>query len=221
MLPDGTEQKQDASQKGDSSVEGKETLKAETPTFTKDMLDKAVNDALSRAGRDAKTLAEMKTKLEAGTADLTAKQAAWLKKQEEDEEVAVADDMPALTALRARRQKKAEDEAKATELSEREAKLTARETELSEIVERDKVLKRTELAAEVAVEKGVSIDAILKLAKEDTREAYEMVAALLPKTAKELPVLITDSGRNRGGEDLSNLTPQEKIERGLEKLRKK
>ena len=150
-----------------------------------------------------------------------AKQVAWQKKLDDAEEEAVADDMPALTALRAERKRKADDAAKVTELTEREAKLAKREIELADIVERDRVLTRTQLAAEVAVDKGVSMDAILKLAKADTREAYEAVAEVLPK-AKELPVLISDSSRmNRGGIDLDSLSPREKIAAGIEEAKKK
>ncbi len=222
MPGDGTEQMQDTSvAKQDSSVEATGTQTAETPTFTKAMLDKAVSDALSKAGRSAKSLGEMEQKLNSGMAELVAQRATWQKEREEAEEAAIADDMPALTALRERRRKKAEEETKTAELTDREAKLAQREAELAEIVERDRILTRTQLAAEVAVEKGVSIDAILKLAKEDTREAYEVVAEVLPKT-KEPPVLVSDSGRNnRGGIDLDNMSPKEKIEMGLEKLRKK
>ncbi|MCJ7791868.1 MAG: hypothetical protein MUP49_05630 [Dehalococcoidia bacterium] len=222
MAMDGTEQTKDTSAKEqDSSAIAKGTSPAETPgTFTKAQIDKAVSDALSKAGRDAKSLSELQKKLETGMADLTTKQTAWQKQQEEAEETAVADDLPALTALRARRQKKADDEAKNTELTERETKLAKRETEIADIIERDRILNRTQLAAEVATERGVSIDAILKLAKEDTREAYETVAELLPKV-KEPTVLITDSGRARGyGIDANTMSWQEQIKYGLEHIKK-
>ncbi len=222
MTLDGTGNKQDTSAtKQDSSGSGKGTQTVETPsTFTKEMVDKAVSDALSKAGRNAKSLSELEQRLNTGMADLTAKQQAWQKEKEEAEELAVADDMPALTALREGRRRKTADEAKVTELTDRETKLAKREVELADVVERDRILTRTQLAAEVAVEKGVSIDAILKLAKEDTREAYEAVAEVLPK-AKELPVLTPDSSRISGGIDLDSLSPREKIDRGLAKLREK
>lgn len=185
-------------------------------TFTREMVEKAVSDALAAAGRNTLRLSELQKKIDTEKADLIAKQTAWQKQQEEAEEEAIADDMPALQALRESRRKKAKDEARATELAEQETKLAQREAELAQraanladIVEQHRILQRTQLAAEVATEKGVSIDAILKLAKADTREAYEEVAAVLPKGGNS-PVLISDSGRtNRGGIDLNALSPRE------------
>ena len=202
---DGTGNEKDTSAKGqDSSGSGKETSTVETPeTLMKAQIDKAVNDALSKAGRIAKSLNEERQRLEKDKTELTAKQVAWQKEKDEAEELAVADDAPALTALRDRRRKKAEDEAKATTLAEREANLAKREAEIADIIERDRILTRTQLAAEVAVAKGVPIDTILKLAKEDTREAYEAVADAIPKAPDKLPVIIADSGKtNKGGTPL-------------------
>jgi len=188
---------------GDSSDKAVGITSTEkTPeTLTQEQIvEKAVSDALSKAGRTAKSLSELETRLNTGLAELTAQKTAWQKEKDEAEEYELRDQPEELTALRKERQRKADAETKATELTTREAKIAERETEFADIIAQHKILKRTELAAEVAVEKGVSMDAILKLAKEDTREAYEAVAEVLPKT-DVLPVLLTDSGRtNRGGE---------------------
>jgi len=228
MVLDGTEERKDSSQVTvDTSSAPKGTLTEKTPeTFTKEMVDKVVSDALSKVGRDAKSLTEREQRLAAGLAELVAKQAADLKKQEEAEEWDLRDQPEELAAKRAERRKKAADEAKVTEFAEREvkaaereAKLALRETELADIVEQHRILTRTQLAAEVAVEKGVSMDAILKLAKADTREAYEEVAAVLPP-AKEPHVLLPASGRtNRGGIDLSSLSPKERMQEREKRLR--
>ena len=131
------------------------------------------------------------------------------------EEEAVMDDRPAYDALMARRAQKKEEATKATDLTTREAKIAEREAEFADIIEQHQILKRTQLAAEIATEKGVSMDAILKLAKADTREAYLEVAEVLPKT-NELPVILSDSGRtNRGGTDWRALSPSEKIRYAL------
>jgi len=196
---DRPEERKDALQANvDPSSVTKGTSVATPETFTKDMVEKAVSDALSKAGRTAKTLTELQQRLETGVADLTARQVKWQKERDEAEEYALRDDSEGLTALREGRRKKAADETKATELTERERKANERDTEFADIIEQHKILTRTQLAAEVAVEKGVSMDSILKLAKEDTRKAYEAVAELLPKV-KELPVLVSDSGRTTGG----------------------
>ena len=151
-MPDETTTTEDSSQKlADASKVETGITPKENPTSTKEMIDKAVNDALSAAGRSAKSLNEQQAKLDKQAADLTAKQMAWQRQQEEAEEMAVADDMPALTALRTKRQKEAEDKTRVTELTERESKLAAREAELADIVKQHEILTRTQLAAEVAV----------------------------------------------------------------------
>ena len=213
---DGTNDPKDALGATPDPLMGEKGTPTAIPeTLTRAEATKMVSDALSKAGRDAKTLSELKTRLDTGLADLTAKQTAWQRKQEEAEEEAVMDNPGALATLRAERKRKTDDEAKVTELAERETKLTARETELADIVERDRILQRTELAAEVAVEKGVSIDAILKLAKADTREAYLEVAAVLPPT-KEPLVIVAHSGRtNRGSGNWHDWSADEKIRAGL------
>ena len=212
---DGTKNPQDAlGVTPDPSAGKRGTSEKEPETFTKEERDKAVSDALSKAGRTAKTFSELQQKLETGVADLTARQTKWQKERDEAEEFAVRDNPEALTELQERRRRKVEDETRVTELTTRETKLAEREAELADIVEQHRILKRTELAAEVAVEKGVSIDAILKLAKEDTREAYEAVAEVLPKV-KEPLVLKPDSGRTIGGTNWRDLTTDQKIARGL------
>lgn len=205
-------------------VEGSTSKVAAPTTFTREQLEaekqKAASDALAKAGRDAKTLAELRGRLDAEATDLAGKQAAWQRQREEAEENAVADDPVALSALRTKRQKEAEDKTKSSQLAEREATIAKREKEVESIVEQHKILTRTQLAAEVAVEKNVSMDSILKLAKEDTREAYEAVADLLPKATKEKPTLTPDSGRTSGGTPLGDLAPLERISKLEEKLRK-
>lgn len=218
---DEPKQKQDTSGKQDSSVAGKETPKVETLTFTKEMVDKAVSDALSKAGRTAKTLSEGEQKLNAGMADLAARQVAWQKEKDEAEEKAIpSDDFQALNDLRERRRKAAEDKTKATEFAEEKRRFDEEKAIHSERLMQLDMLDRTQLAAEVAVERGVSIDGILKgskLAKDYSRETMVSIAELLPP-AKESPTIVSDSGRTtRGGIDFDNLSPREKIEMGLAK----
>jgi len=188
----------------------------EAPVTREQEIERAVHAALSQAGRDTASISELRKQVEKGMAELKAERVALQRQKEEEEEERFADDMPALIALRAERKKRADEEAKVTEIAERETKLATREAELADIVERDKILKRTQLAAEVAVKKGVSVDSILKLAKEDTREAYEVVAELLPK-ANPLPVLYPHSSRtSKGGIDPRNLSPDDKIRFAIE-----
>ncbi len=215
MTSDNTEQKQDTSQKGDSSVVAQQTSTEIAPeTLTQEqVIEKAVNDALSAKGRDAKSLSELKATAEKGMVELREAQAVWQKQKDAEEEARFADDMPALIALRAERKQKADEETKKTGLTEQIAKADARDAEFADIIERDKVLKRTELAAEVAVDKKVNVDLILKgvaLSKDDSRAGMEAVAELLPQV-DPLPSLLPHSpGGQRGGIDVSSMTPEEK-----------
>jgi len=211
LIMDGTEKRTDALQ---ATVDPSGVARGTSQTD----LEKAVSDALAKAGRDAKTLEAQQAKLEKDAADLTAKQIAWQRQREEEEEEAVADDMPALQALRDRRARKAAEESKASELAERESKLAKRETELADMIERDRTLQRTQLASEIAVEKGVSLDAILKLAKADTREAMEEVAAVLPKEIGKHPPMRSAPGETLGGGEISE---QDKLKRRYPSMYKK
>lgn len=194
----------DATLKGQDSLMAQESNSGKTPkTFTESEHKKAIEDAIAQYGDRIK-----RERIDPIARELTEFKIQVQKEKDEAEEEAVADDMPALTALRENRRKKA----KVEELTEREAKLVKREADLVGIIERDRILTRTQLAAEVATEKGVSVDGILKgiaLTKEESREAMVAVAELLPQV-KERGVLISDSGRtNRGGESLEGLSSGE------------
>ena len=137
------------------------------------------------------------------------------KKFNEAEEYELRDKPEELTSLRAKRQAESDDTANKTELTNRETKVAQRETELDEIIKRDGTRKRTELAAEVAQDNGVSADSILKGAKDDSREAMEAIAELLPKV-DPLPVLISHNSRTSiGSNNWRDLSADEKINYAL------
>ena len=210
---DGAGNEKDSSALQDSSESGKETS-TEAPT-QEQIVEKAVSDALSKAGRDAKSLTEREERLVTEKADHLVTQATWQKERDAEEDAKYADDMPALIKLRAERKDKADDTANKTELTNRETKVAQRETELDEIIKRDGTRKRTELAAEVAQDKGVSADSILKGAKDDSREAMETIAELLPKV-DPLPVILSHNTRGgKGGTDWRELSADEKINYAL------
>ena len=207
--------KQDASQTEDPSAKEKEsTSKKETPTFTKESQEaavtKAVSDALSKAGRTA-------TDFEKRDVAIKAKE----ERQEEDHRKRVEaarleakDDTEQLSAID--KQERERERTKA--LDDREAAVKKSEESNKEALEEIKILNRTKLAAEVAMDKryeGVSVDAILKLTKEDTREAMEVTAKLL---SEKKPPLKIDSGKNLGG---TGLTEQERLDARYPTMAKK
>jgi len=198
---DGTEERKDTSQGGDSSGGQKGTSDKTSGTFTKDTQDKAVQDALSAAGRDAKSISdkaaeaeEILTNAKKSQADIKAERDQWQKDREEAEQEAVKDDPEALKSLKVR-QAQARKE---SEQSDRQREQDARDETLKEREEQTRVIKRTQLAAEIAVEKGVDVGTILELAKNDSREAMEAVAAILPPKVDKKP-LKSDDGTTLGG----------------------
>jgi len=217
MTPDTKDNQQDvvSVKEGDSAVESQ---RDSTPqkTYTEEEVELKFSSQRSVLDKKIAEKDKLLQSYVAREAELTARQL----RLDAEEEERYADDMPTLTALRAERRQKANEEAKKTELADREAKADARDAEFADIMERDKIRKRTELAAEVATAKGVSIDAILKLAKEDTREAYETVAELLPQVDPLPTVLPHSPGGQRGGINWRDLSPSEGIRYALDNPKK-
>ena len=203
---DETEKKQDTSQKEDTSAETKGTSEKEPEPITKKDVEKAVSDALSAAGRDAKTITEKTAEAErilqnAKRIGDEAKERQ--KKRDEAAREAVRDDPDALKSLEEKQRQRDE----AAKLVNERAELDADKESVKADKEQVRVQKRTQLAAEVAVEKGVNMDALIKLTQEDSREAMEATAELLPKTGETKPPLKTDSGTTTGGEK----SPEQKL----------
>ena len=223
---DDPKETQDTSQTEDTSGETKGT--SEDPgTFNKESQEKAVSDALSAAGRDAKTITEKSTEaqniLDAAQkvrTDTKAEQDQWQKDRDEAAREAVRDDPEALKSLEEKQRQRNE----AAKLADRKQELDAKEETHKTIVESDletiRVHKRTTLAAEVAVAKNVSVDDILAHTKDDTREAMEAIADTLVKVSGKKP-LKTDPGETIGGRSFKDLSPKDKVTRSLEKLDRK
>ncbi len=195
---DGTEERKDSSPSGDSPSEPKGT--SETPqTYTEDTQKKAIEDALSAAGREAKTIADMKVEAKgiletAQSVRVKVKEERdlWQEHRDEAERVAVHDDADALKSVNERirqRTEKANLAKERTELSERETKVTA-----SEKKESDSTKERN--AREIATRLGVDPKLLAKLAKltDGSNEAIEAEAKGLPKVGDPKPSLKTDSG---------------------------
>lgn len=199
---DETKDPKDTSQIEDPSA-GTKGTSTDTKTYTVESEKKAVDDALSKAGRDAKSISDKATEAERILTDakttrdsIKAEREQWQKDRDEAELEAVRDDHDALKSLQERQRQRSE----ATKLATEKAELAEKETKHQETVTGDleqiRVFKRTQLAAEVAVAKGVDLDSILKLTTEDSREAMEATANLLTKGTTPLK---TDSSTTIGG----------------------
>ena len=211
---------QDPSQTGDPS--GTPAVTSKGPqTFTKETEAKAISDALSAAGRDAKSITdktaeaeqilEKAKKVETG---LRTEQEQWQKDRDEAARDAVKDDPDALKSLETKqrqRDEKAKLDDRGRVLKEGEDKHTSK---VATDIETIRIFNRTKLASEVSVAKGVNVDSLLELAKEDTRESMEATADLLIK-AKVTTPLKTVTGKVMGGGDWRDLSPADKVLKGL------
>ncbi|KKN74853.1 hypothetical protein LCGC14_0386020 [marine sediment metagenome] len=185
---DGPKQGQDSSS-GDSSGDGAGT------SAIQEQIDKAVNDARSADGRTTKDFEVREQRIKDNEAILTEERVKWRRERDEADIESVRDDPEALTALQKKQKAATRDAESADERRKLEEDQAKHKAGVQSDLEEIKVFNRTKLASEVAVAKGVSMDSILKHAKDDTREAMEAVAEDLPKNKEPLKV---DSSRSSG-----------------------
>ena len=192
---DGTENQKDTSQvTGDTSGGDKGTSEQTPETFTKDQRDKAVSDALSSAGRDAKALETIRTKLEKATEELVQTKARWHKEKDEEELDKAGDDKDALSRVRARQEQR---EVKA-KLAKAEQELEGEREKVKEVGAQTQELERTQKAAEIAVKHGVDFNTLVKFT-DGSPKAMEELAQTLTKKG-EAPEVKLDSGKTTGVE---------------------
>ena len=204
--------------------EGKGQTSQTPETFTREQVEKELSDRLTEAGRTA-------TALEKAKADIakreTAVKEAEAKRQREDEErelreleEATKEDPEVKPTLLAYKKKLAE---KARNLIEEKAEIERRKAELEAneagYSERFKKAATVELesmvfaaAAKHKVDANILKDKVDRLKLKD-EESIDVIASAMPKKAGTTK---TDSGKTIGGEDTSNLSPKEKIQRGLD-----
>lgn len=200
---DETTRTQDSSEiSQDSSAAGSDTSAENETTFTKESQDKAVQDALSAAGRDNKAF-------EAKEKQLADDRAAWIKQQRDAELEAVKDDADATAKLKA-----------GHAMADREAAVKAREDATAgKQTEQDK----TQLSGSymiVASKHGIDA-AELQTASEELGLTNENQIDLLAQRMKKTPApLITDSGRTSASGTDKAKTPEQLVTSGLAKLRK-
>ena len=180
--------------------EGASKVSPEPPkTYTKESEEMAVHQALSDAGRvstDTTEAERILTDAKATRDALQAEREQWQKDKDEADREAVKDDPEALKSLQERQRQRNEATKLASGKTELATEKATHDAKVKADLEQIRVFNRTQLAAEVAVATGVSLDIILKHAKDDSREAMEAVANDF-KEAK--PSLKTDSSTTLGG----------------------
>ncbi|MFA5432655.1 MAG: hypothetical protein WC319_07275 [Candidatus Paceibacterota bacterium] len=196
-----------------SADENGTTLQPET--FTKEQLDKQVSDALAAAGRTATALQEKEASLAQKEAELADKERQAALAEEE----AVKNDPSKLNVLRERRALKEQQAALAKQKAEIERERKRLEADQGEVAK----IKLERKAAELAEQYGVSKEVLMLM---PTAEAMDAVAPKLPKAtpdgSNQNQSFKPFSGKTQGqGNDLSKLSPEQKIMYGLEHPAKK
>ncbi len=203
-----------------ASSEGQKASTSTPQTFTEEQVkareQKAISDALAKAGREAKAI-------ETAKADITAREAKvkqWEKEREDAELDRVSNEAPEDQRETTKGQLKAYKDrlrAERQEIDKREAALKAKESEWEGLINETKATKFEVAVFTLAEKYGVSADVLKdKAAKLNITdmEAVEELASVMPKkTVIEEP----DSGKTAGGGIVLEKA-RDKINAGFEAL---
>jgi len=216
---DGTEERKDTSQTGDTSGETKETSQ-EPQTLTGTQAKKMVDDALSAAGRDAKTLGQKTSEAtrileqaQKATATLEVGRAKWVEERNKQEREAAGDDIEAQKTVDVKQRQRAKD----AELFAREATVKVSEDKHAEALKELVTSKKEQNALEIANRFGVDAKSLVKFT-DGSPEAMEELAKALPKK-EETKTLTPDSGKTIGGGTLPD-SAKGKMRQGWDELHK-
>lgn len=215
---DGTVEKQDSSQQAGDTSGASQGTSEQDRTYTKAELEKAVNDALSAAGRDAKSISQKMDEAnriltEATTlkAEVMAAQAKWQEEKDRAELEAVSHDPDAMSAVQLRQSLRAKEAELLKDRAELDKKLKEHEDAIAEVAK----FKREKTAIEIATKHNVEVAPLLEHT-DGSPEKMEALAQLLPKKGQQQtpPAVKADSGVTAGG--FEELSPREKIKRALD-----
>lgn len=223
MTTDGTQNKQDSSaEKQDSSGANEGTSEEQLATFTEEQqkvvdatVRKAVDDALSQAGRDVKAVESLRETVQAQIDQLASDRATWLKQQREAELDGADPDQVDSIKEKHQLQEKVDD------LTAQLTKLTAQNTENETKLEK---YRDTEvLGMFMVVASRYGLDATeLQTASNELGLVEESKIDGLAQRMKAASTLKVDSSKTSGGDVSSSKkpeTPRDKITAGLAKER--
>ena len=187
-----------------SSSKKGSTSGGEPETFTKEQQDKAVSDALSKAGRDAKSLEERGKTLDARDEALKAreaKQKAWEDERDAEEAEAAKSDPERLKAYQDRKSLKTER----AKLEEDRATFERDKLQHAELIKAATETEKEIAIWEIAIDYGLDAIELKGRCEEleaETREQMELVAFKKKREEGESPqtsLRHVDSGKTIGG----------------------
>lgn len=210
-MPDEIKEKQDTSVK-DASAKSDESTSKE-PTVTKADMEKAVSDALSKAGRTAKDF----ERREAEIKEKAARFEKWEREQAEREEAEASGKPDGLKELQRKRDlAKKEQEANA-KVEEANRRLAEVDEELREGREAKQEITIWQIASDTGVDPVVLKErcAKYKLATKEDIEDYakEHTASLIKQDKPETPSVHVNTRENGGSATkIGDLPPSKRIE---------
>ncbi len=201
---DGTTDPKDTSGVTQDTSEGTKGTSEQPETFTKDSQEKAVSDALSKAGRDAKSITDKTSKAEKLLENAQGIMDKAKAKQQQDDEAeleAAKGDNERLSALQERQAHRGTK----SELAESKRELSDRDERLKLIDGEKAEATKESSAREIATRLDVDANSLVKLAKltDGSKEAIEEIASSLPKKGETKPSLKLDPGGVTGGGEKS------------------
>ena len=180
-------------------------------TYTEAELQKAISDGKADLGRKVATLTKTVGQLQADRDAAT--------KQLEEQELERVRSDPA--QLRAYQSRKAL-ETQTRDLATREAALAQRE---AEIQERETATKTSSVAVAItrlSAEHGIEASKLTELGIDNVETLEKVAAAWSGKAPAAKPgITRLDSGKTKGGTNLENMNPSEKILHGLEQEKRR
>jgi len=188
---DGTENQEDTLQEnGQPSSEEKGTSPKEAKTYTEKEFQERVSDALAKAGRDAKSLADQKASIEAQQQEIDATKAEIneMQKRIDEAELEAAtgdpDKLRELQAKKSYRDQLADLSTKKKELDRREAEITRKEAEHAETVkaaeQHQMEMSLWEIAAEAEINPQTLKDGVKELNLTTVEQAKALAKRLKP-----------------------------------------
>tara|TARA_Y100000310_G_C20701833_1_gene830676 strand:+ start:2199 stop:2852 length:654 start_codon:yes stop_codon:yes gene_type:complete len=180
-------------------------------SITQDDLNKAVSDALAAAGRDAKTIKDMREEADATLKRARETEDGAKEARRQSELAVVRDDPEALSAVRQRHQSEdyRQQGLRAQEDADNKLEEAKRLTQVSALKEAQAK------ASALSVETGVDADTLMNLS-DGNPDKMEALAKVLPKgdtSTQSNQRAWHDSGRNIGGatitrESIANMSPK-------------
>lgn len=204
---------QDSSQNGDTSGNDGGSTSQKTQTFTKSDVEKAVSDALAKAGRTAKDIEKREAEINKRLAAFDD----WQKRQEEAEEEAVRGDAGKMADLQAKRKSREE----ARRIAEEKAALEREKAEHAEKLTRAEQLEQKISVLEAAQKHGLDATVLKEKCEKfgfKTEQQINDFAAELASSAGNRGNLHIDRSETRGNtgeptaDQLEKMTPEKYAE---------